>query len=217
MAGSERFPIEELRDPKTGELVSTTARYGSGPSARLLGYYGYDPATPLECPACGWSGAGKDASQEMHQELFDVSCPRCDQMLLVVSFPTIEETRQAAAAGHPGAIDELSNAERAERRTQRAAELELRADTPLPELPGARLQFVWDFEEADGECWTLIRCGEETVWRELAYYEGWQRFNEVKQLLKQRYEQFVSLTPTDRSELYLFGDDVAGPGKIERS
>jgi hypothetical protein len=77
------------------------------------------------------------------------------------------------------------------------------------------LQFAWDFEEADGESWTLIRCGEQTVWRELAYYEGWQRFNQVKQLLKQHYEQFESLTPTDRSELYLFGDDLAAPGKIE--
>jgi len=215
MTGSEKFPTEELRDPETGELVSTTARYRSGPSAKLLGYYEYAPDTPLECPDCGWSGTGKDASQEMHRDLFDVSCPRCDQMLLVVGFPTIEETRQAAAAGNPEAIKELPNAEKIEHRTQRGAELELRNDTPLPELQGAKLEFAWDFEEADGESWTLIRCGEQTVWKELAYYEGWQRFNQVKQLLKQHYEQFESLTPTDRSELYLFGDDLAAPGKIE--
>ena len=36
---------------------------------------------------------------------------------------------------------------------------------------------------------------------------GHERFHEVKELLRQRYgTRFASLTPTQASELYLYGD-----------
>lgn len=198
--------------------------YGTEPAAKLLEYYEYRKDEKLTCPRCGWSGQAGEAATELHRELFDVSCPVCDKMLLVVSLPTVEETRAAAAAGNPEALAELPQVAQIEDRTARAKSLALRPDSELPELEGERLVFTWGIdnpdhrERPDDEIWTVIRCGERVVWRELAYWEGWERFNEVKDILKRRYgDRFGSLEPSDVSELYLYGDDLLASSKIERT
>ena len=67
----------------------------------------------------------------------------------------------------------------------------------------------WDFEDVDGGHDAVIRLKSQDVWREPALWEGSDRFLEVKALLKERYgSRFRSLTPTEGSELYLYGDNV---------
>ena len=78
--------------------------------AEHLTYYGYDEDRPVTCPGCGWNGPAKDGSQGLSKELFDVSCPRCDTMLLIVSLPTVEETKEAAARGDARAQADLGYA-----------------------------------------------------------------------------------------------------------
>jgi hypothetical protein len=68
-------------------------------------YTEYRKEDPSSCPECGWTGVVRDLAMEMHNELFDLSCPRCDKMLLIVPYPTGPETRAAAVAGNPEAID----------------------------------------------------------------------------------------------------------------
>ena len=200
------------------QKYSTAAKYSTEPPALLLGAYEYRENERLACPHCGWSGQAGEADRGFYEELFDVSCPRCEKMLLVVSYPTIEETRRAAAAGNDAAKRELPNIERMEARWARAAELALTPRSELPELDGGELEFVWDFEEADGEDWTVIRCGERLVWRELAYWEGWERFNEVKNILKGHYGvRFASIEPSSASTMYLYGDDLSAPSRLETS
>jgi hypothetical protein len=195
---------------------STAAIHSSEPAAFLLAYYEYHGDEQLACPRCGWSGLARDGSQELHRELFDVSCPSCDKMLLVVSFPTSEETRQAAAAGNPEAIGELPRLDEREARQARAKSLALKPDSELPQLEGDSLHFTWDLEEAGEEHWTVIRYEERVIWRELAYWEGWERFTTVKDILKSRYgDRFASLGPTVASELYLYGDDLTASSKLE--
>lgn len=41
----------------------------------------------------------------------DVTCPQCEQMLLIVTFPTAEATRAAAAAGNTKAQREFERVE----------------------------------------------------------------------------------------------------------
>jgi hypothetical protein len=56
------------------------------------------------CWKCQWRGAAREGSREDYEELFDISCPRCDTTLLIVStVVTKEEVEEAAAAGHPAA------------------------------------------------------------------------------------------------------------------
>jgi hypothetical protein len=56
----------------------------------------------------------------------------------------------------------------------------------------------------------VIRLGDRVIWTEPGLWEGAWRFEQVKQVLKQRYgSRFRSLTPAEQSELYLYGDDAA--------
>jgi hypothetical protein len=54
------------------------------------------------------------------------------------------------------------------------------------------------------------------VWKELAWWESVDRFNEVKNLLKEKYgSRFLRLTPTQPSEMWLYGDDLSSPDRIQ--
>ena len=88
------------RIPDRTERYSSAAKYGSGEPALLLDYYEYNRHERLTCPNCSRSGQAEQATLDHHEELFDISCPRCEKMLLVVGYPTLEHIRQAAAAGN---------------------------------------------------------------------------------------------------------------------
>lgn len=94
------------------ERYSTAARYSTGEPALLLDYYEYNPHERLTCPNCSWIGQAEQATLDHHEELFDVSCPRCEKMLLIVGYPTLEQIREAAAAGNAEAIAQLSEIEK---------------------------------------------------------------------------------------------------------
>jgi len=200
----------------TPEKPETTAsRYGPRPAARLVSYYEFDPEAGVTCGACGWKGRAGDGSREYHQELFDTSCPRCDRMLLIISYPTDYEVRAAAAAGNLQAVEDLEGVERADAYTRRFDAVELKNAEQLPALGGEDLKFEWDFADDGEHRWTLIRRNERIIWRELVPWEGLWRFDEVKDLLKRRYgERFSSLTPTPASELYLYGDDLGASTRL---
>lgn len=125
--------------------------------------------------------------------------------------PTFEDVERAAAAGDPKALGELDSALERRAFLERAEDSHPAADE-LPELEGDRLAFEWDFEDREpgGDCMTVIRLDGRELWREVAYYEGADRFDEVKALLKDRYgARFASLIPTRASELYLYGDMIS--------
>lgn len=43
---------------------------------------------------------------EAHREVLDWSCPECEQMLLVASYPTAEQMKTAARSGSKAAIED---------------------------------------------------------------------------------------------------------------
>ena len=185
-------------------------------SAGHLNYWDYDRDAALSCASCGWSGSGA-GNENYFDELLDVRCPQCDRMLLIVAFPTIEETRAAAAAGNPRAQAELPSVDAREERLNRAQELELKAADQLPELQGDALRIDWDLEGRDDEYWTVLRYEGKEIWRELAYYEGYERFAAVFELLRQRYgSRLAEVRPTPASELYLYGDKLSASQTIVR-
>ena len=66
---------------------------------------------------------------------------------------------------------------------------------------------------SEGERLTVIRFGDRVIWSEPERWEGLPRFEAVKAILKQRYgPRFRSLTPTEQSEMYLYGDLPVGRG-----
>lgn len=59
--------------------------------AILIEYSEYDENKRLKCPICHWDGTPKESDWiEYYDDLFDVSCPVCEKMLLVVSYPLIK-------------------------------------------------------------------------------------------------------------------------------
>lgn len=67
---------------------STAARYRTGPSAAHVAHDEYSDSLPIACYRCDWKGTAGAASQEYFEALFDVRCPECDTMLLIVPYPT---------------------------------------------------------------------------------------------------------------------------------
>jgi len=59
--------------------------------AKIIEYRDYSDDMPLQCPVCGWKGTPKESgwiNTDSHFAL-DVSCPDCEKMLLVASFPFV--------------------------------------------------------------------------------------------------------------------------------
>jgi hypothetical protein len=138
-------------------------------------------------------------------------------MLLIVAYPTLASTRAAAAAGNELAAEELRLAERREQRLARAERSKLREPDQLPDLAGSALVIDWDFEERDGETWTILRHEGRELWGELAFWEGYERFAEVFEILRRRYGgRLAELRPTPASEMYLYGDRPSTPALVKR-
>ncbi len=169
----------------------------------------------LRC-ACRWQGTPAAASSELFDALCEYSCPGCQTSLLLVSYPAAGEVRDAAARGNPEAQAQLEVVVRVERRRERHERTKLRSPEELPDLVGVELHFIWDLKTGeDGDEVVQVKHSEQVIWIELAFFEDWPRFNEVKDILKQKYgERFASLRPSEAAELYLFGDDLTAPARI---
>ncbi len=53
---------------------------------KIIKYKDYNKNLILECSACKWKGKPEN-NIEYYDDLFDVSCPNCGKMLLIVSYP----------------------------------------------------------------------------------------------------------------------------------
>jgi hypothetical protein len=62
----------------------------------------------IECTACEWRGDSRAMTLEPHAEQSEYLCPQCEDILLVVRHPDIEQVRAAAADGHPEAVEQLT-------------------------------------------------------------------------------------------------------------
>ncbi|MGW8185353.1 MAG: hypothetical protein ACWGHO_04570 [Candidatus Moraniibacteriota bacterium] len=58
--------------------------------ARVVPYEEYNKNEIIKCPVCPWVGLPKDALREDYDEEstinFDLSCPRCEKMIIVVPY-----------------------------------------------------------------------------------------------------------------------------------
>ncbi|GMV60084.1 MAG: hypothetical protein AMXMBFR72_31770 [Betaproteobacteria bacterium] len=180
----------------------------------MTNYYDDWKEQPQTCRACGWQSRGCDLTQgEVFAELFEVCCPKCGEKVLTVSSPTIDESRRN--------WDKVSPADRivvelAECRRQEFERRMLRSPEQLPDLPGNDLVLVWDYEDRNGHE-TVIRFGAQELWREPAFFEGCERFGEIAEILFAKYgTRLQDLVPTRGSQLFLYGDRIGAPARIEK-
>lgn len=180
-----------------------------------MGHYEKTQET-RRCPKCGWKGLPEEAAQEHFRDLFEFYCPKCGEKLGLIAYPTREEVRKAAEGGNEEARVDLMAVEIQEARERRFEIEKLKGPEDLPDLPGDRLHFLWDLGENErGEEMVVLRLGKKILWMEIAFWEGFERFNEVKEILREKYgSRFCGLIPTRESEDFLFGDRLSAPQQI---
>ena len=66
----------------------------------------------LSC-ICGWEGTSANMQMELHEEVTDYACPACENTLLIVSHPDMQQVQQAAASGNVEAQLQLALVEEA--------------------------------------------------------------------------------------------------------
>lgn len=66
-----------------------------GPFAKIIEYKEYADSLKIVCPICKWQGKAINGEREYYRDLFDVSCPKCDQMILIVSYPLVREAEKS--------------------------------------------------------------------------------------------------------------------------
>jgi hypothetical protein len=173
----------------------------------------------LCCSRCGWVGTVSVHDLEDAGSCgATIECPQCHRTIGEVLFPNLRDTQEAAAQGNEEAQLQLPKLLEQIKQTQiRIARFErakIVSVDQLPELAGDGFEFIWDIAETDGESYQVIRLGDADLWRELAFFENIDRFNQVKGLLRQEYgARFKSLTPSRDSLEWLCGDNA---GKLFR-
>ncbi|GAB3057175.1 hypothetical protein [Stenotrophomonas tumulicola] len=59
------------------------------------------------CAACDWQGTSRTMVMELHDDVTEYDCPACENPLLIVVHPDIEQVQAAAAAGNAEAQEQL--------------------------------------------------------------------------------------------------------------
>lgn len=159
----------------------------------------------FDCPKCKWHGPGSALSLgDYTLDCAERVCPACEEFITVVLHPTIAESR---ANWDKVSEWDRKEIEAAEARHADFARRKLREPAQLPAVAGPSFIFQWDFADNGSRKETLIKHGDNVIFSEPAFYEGYERFIEVAEILHSRYGAALrDLIPTTASELYLYGD-----------
>ena len=93
-----------------------------------------------------------------------------------------------------------------------AVEEKLKSPEQLPDIKSRKLAFTWDQEGEE----SVVRCGEQIVWRERTGSRAQSRFGEIAAILQRKYgSRIKDLVPTPASEAALYGEDRFGPAYVQ--
>lgn len=154
------------------------------------------------CEGCAWQGSAESTSRGMMYRgiYLDLNCPQCGELLDVMIFEEGKSCSHKKEGMTEEQLKALEQAEEAERSYRAQC---LGSAGQLPELPDEDLTLVWDQQEGN----TRICHGDTLVWSEPVAYEGFERYERIARLLKEKYgNSLKDLAPTDRSMLFLYGD-----------
>lgn len=182
-----------------------------------MGYFSehyFDAMAEEHKCSCGWVGQGNAlAMGELFDDRSEWHCPACHEKLLVVLHPTIEEYR--------------ANWDKLDDRERRSVESHeqfwdqfrremLRSPDDLPDVSDSSFVLTWDRSADPNSRRTLIKLGDRVIFSEPEVWEGYERFEEVAEILKAKYgSHLTDLIPTERSETYLYGDKMSAPRFVE--
>lgn len=177
-------------------------------------HYAY-PTKKIACPNCGWTGLGKETTKEFdeHPGGMPYYCPKCKSFLERVTWPTDEETLKYGPKKDQEEVKQ-SNIRMARLRKKWDA-TKLKSIKQLPEVAGDALEFiVKETKDEDNDTLITITCRDQFIWKEYVYYEYYERFIAIGEMLKAKYEErMTDFVPDDSVELY--GDCLSAPKQVE--
>jgi hypothetical protein len=156
----------------------------------------------ITCEDCGWQGnSGTCEPGTMYKKTYlELFCPKCHETVDIIDFSTFK----GCDKGHGDLSDDQKKAlaEEAEEESKFLA-LCLQSPDQLPDIAENEFELIWDQEGGD----TRVMKGELIIWNEPVSYEGFNRFERIAMIIKEKYGSRVKdLAPTDRSRLFLHGD-----------
>jgi hypothetical protein len=173
-------------------------------------YYTYKQHT-YQCKNCGWQGLGLDLRNgEMFDALYELDCPSCFEMVTFVPYPSSREPH-----GENLSESGRSMIDSAKSYIARFNAMCLKSPDQLPDVAAAAFSITWDYLHKDEL--TILKHGDKVIFCEPALYEGYERYEEVALILKERYgDALIDLVPTGRSEFYLYGDRLSSPERLNK-
>ena len=182
----------------------------STPVAQTPTYYTYKKHH-CHCKKCMWQGLGSELRQgELFGELFELDCPSCSETVTFVPYPTIDESR---ANWNLLSERERAQVERIEEHQTKFDAMSLKTTEQLPGIAAPAFSLIWDYVDN----MTVLRLGETVIFSEPALYEGYERFEEVALILKERYgTALIDLVPSQASWFYLYGDAISSSSRLQK-
>ncbi|MBK0403067.1 hypothetical protein I5M27_08715 [Adhaeribacter sp. BT258] len=175
--------------------------------AQRVNYSAYK-ATEFTCPDCSWTGLGEEACLNFEM-VMDLECPKCFKMLAIIDAPTYGEILHK---GKECDRERLKQEIKFKENFQRVC---LKSADQLPDIKGDSISFTFRSDTIDGEDLNIIEHQDQTIWQEPMLFEGYERFMEIGNLMKEKYGvRMVDLIPDQTAELFLYGDKLKAPAII---
>ena len=182
----------------------------------ISNYYDNWRTDQYACEPCKWRGTGAELPQgEILSSYFELLCPVCEELVTLVMLPTLEESR---ANWEKLSQDEREQVEAIERHQADFTARGLTENSQLPDIETPSFVLHWDFAYSESNNETLIKHGDTIIFREPAFYEGYERFIEVAEILRTRYGSALrDLIPTEDSNTYLYGDSHSSSNTVDEA
>lgn len=175
-----------------------------------MNYYKYEKQR-LTCPKCNWSGLGKDCPYgDAFGELFEILCPECHEEIGTVSYPTHDEVFAYGTDEDKESLQWSKNFHKKVKKKQ------MKSLNKLPDIDSSEVSIITVEKEIEDDYWLEVYANERFLWKEIIYYEYYERFIEICELLAQKYKGRIVEIKFEPS-MYLGGDSITAFSKVQKS
>lgn len=176
---------------------------------RSMNYYTYQNKN-VTCEKCKWQGKGSETQiGEIFESLFEIDCPKCNHTIDHVYYPTEAEVLEYGTESEKNEIWER------QKRIEEFEKQKLKHPEQLPDIETPEnLTFIITASQ-DGEQ-IEISCNNKTVWSESRWYEYYERYIEIGEILQQKYSnRLIDFIP-ENDNVYLYGDRYVAISIVEQ-
>jgi len=172
-----------------------------------LNYFTYEKEN-IKCNKCGWSGLGKQLENgEIFDSLYELNCPKCHKPVGFISFPSFEEVLEF------GTPEEKAKVLKSIEWNKKVDSSLLRSEDSLGEINGP-VDLVFMEVSSEGEVFLEMYANDKLIWKEIIYYEYYDRFIKILEVFKNRYGGRIRTIEYNKS-YHLLGDSYAASSKVE--